>query len=261
MLPGSGRRPITTLGNDTMSTLRIAGFGTALIVAAVIGGTIIGSVAANTMPPVSGAATPDAAGVDVLAAATAEPVGAVAAETAGKYCESFLDAYAAALGVERSALAPAGTKAAEATIAAALAAGDITAAQADRLAARLKDAQVGGCPKFADRIGQARPAAGVVRDGVVAAAKSLGMTTAELRAELRSGKDLKQIAAAKGVPYATVTAAALAPVKAKLDAAVAAGTIKQARADRILARLEVNLADGRLRNGNPAPAPAASPAP
>jgi ribosomal protein S20 len=198
-------------------------------------------------------------GAQTVAAGSAGPDVAVAAETAGKYCESFLDAYAAALGVERSALAPAATKAAQATIAAALAAGDITQAQADRLAARLKDAQVGGCPKFADRIGQARPAAGVVRDGVDAAAKALGMTTAELRAELKSGKDLKQIAAAKGVPYATVTAAALAPVKAKLDAAVAAGTIKQARADKILARLEANLADGRLRNGNPAPA--ASPAP
>lgn len=259
MRPGSGRRPIITLGNHTMSTLRIAGFGTALIVAAVIGGTIIGSVAANTMPPVSSAATPDTGGAQAVAAASAVPDVAVDAATAGKYCESFLDAYAAALGVERSALAPAATKAAQATIAAALAAGDITPAQADRLAARLKEAQLGGCPKFADRIGQARPAAGVVRDGVDAAAKALGMTTAELRAELKSGKDLKQIAAAKGVPYATVTAAALAPVKAKLDAAVAAGTMKQARADKILARLEANLADGRLRNGNPAPA--ASPVP
>lgn len=245
-----------------MSTLRIAGFGTALIVAAVIGGTIIGSVAANTMPSASSAtSTPDGADPQAVVAASSAPQGAVAAATAGKYCESFLDAYATALGVERSALGPAAVKAAEATIAAALAAGDLTQAQADRLAARLKDAQLGGCPKFVDRVGQTRPAAGVVREGVDAAAKALGMTTAELRAALKSGKDLKQIAADQGVPYATVTAAALAPVKAKLDAAVAAGTIKQARADRILARLEANLADGRLRNGNPAPAPVGSAAP
>ena len=62
------------------------------------------------------------------------------------------------------------------------------------------------------------------------------------------------------MPYATVTAAALAPIKAKLDAAVAAGTIKQARADKILARLEANLADGRFRGGA-APAPAGSATP
>ena len=85
-----------------------------------------------------------------------------------------------------------------------------------------------------------------MQDGADAAAKALGMTSAELRAELRSGKDLKAIAAEKGVPYATVTAAALAPVKARLDAAVAAGTLTQARADKILAKLEKSLADGRL---------------
>jgi hypothetical protein len=47
-------------------------------------------------------------------------------------------------------------------------------------------------------------------------------------------------------------------VKADLDAAVAAGTIKQARADRILSRLEANLADGRLRNARPAAVPGPS---
>ena len=62
------------------------------------------------------------------------------------------------------------------------------------------------------------------------------------------------------MPYATVTSAALAPVKARLDAAVAAGTITRARADKVLARLEANLADGRLRNERPA-RPAASPTP
>jgi hypothetical protein len=47
----------------------------------------------------------------------------------------------------------------------------------------------------------------------------------------------------------------VASVKADLDAAVAAGTIRQPRADRILDRLTKNLADGRLRNAAPAAAP------
>jgi len=110
------------------------------------------------------------------------------------------------------------------------------------------------------RIGLARPAAGVVRDGAEAAAAALGMTAKELRAQLRSGKDLKTIATEQGVPYATVIAAALVPVKARLDAAVASGTITRARADKVLARLEANLADGRLRSERPA-RPAASPTP
>ena len=62
---------------------------------------------------------------------------------------------------------------------------------------------------------------------------------------LRNGQTLKDVAGTKNVPYESVTAAVLAAVKADLDAAVAAGTIKQARADRVLARLEANLADGR----------------
>jgi hypothetical protein len=49
-------------------------------------------------------------------------------------------------------------------------------------------------------------------------------------------------------------------VKNDLDAAVAAGTIKQARADRVLARLQQNLADGRLRPAAPtAPSGSATP--
>ena len=104
---------------------------------------------------------------------------------------------------------------------------------------------------------------GVVKDGVTAAAKALDITPAELGADLRSGKSLKEVAETRGVPYETVSAAVLAAVKADLDAAVTAGTIKQARADRILDRIERNLADGRLRraprSASPAPVDTASP--
>ena len=100
----------------------------------------------------------------------------------------------------------------------------------------------------------------MVKDSITAAAKALGMTPAELGAKLRTGGSLKDVATDKGVPYDAVAGAVVAAVKADLDAAVAAGTIKQARADRVLARLEANLADGRLRNARPA-APASSTAP
>ena len=101
---------------------------------------------------------------------------------------------------------------------------------------------------------------GVVRDGLTAAAKALGVTPAELGARLRAGASLKDLATTTGIPYATVTAAALAAVKADLDKAVAAGTIRQARADRVLDRITRALADGRLRAARPgaAGAPPAS---
>ena len=79
-----------------------------------------------------------------------------------------------------------------------------------------------------------------------------------MRTQLRDGKSLKDIAAAQNVPYDVVSDAVVKAVKADLDAAVAAGNLKQARADRILERLERRLADGRVRPDRPAAAPPAT---
>ena len=247
-----------------MSTLRIAGLAGLLVVAALVGGTIIGSVAATTLQPTT--ASPAGRSDPVpAAAATSAPAGAKAAE----YCADFRRAFAANLGVDVSALAPAAKAAALATIDAAVADGTMQKARGDRLKARIEAADADGCTLLAGRVaairkaaepGTARAALGVVKNGITAAAKALGMTPAELGAKLRTGGSLKDVATDKGVPYDAVSAAVVAAVKADLDAAVAAGTIKQARADRILARLEANLADGRLRNARPA-APASSAAP
>ncbi len=95
-----------------------------------------------------------------------------------------------------------------------------------------------------------------MKDAVTAAADALHITPAELGAQLKAGKSLKDVATDKDVPYGDVSAAVLKSVKADLDKAVAAGTIKQPRADRILERLTKNLAEGRFRNAAPA-APAA----
>lgn len=244
-----------------MSKVRMAGFAGLLVVAALVGGTVIGSVAARGLqrtatPPTVPAAAP---------AATGAPAGAKAAG----YCADFRRAFAANLGVDESALAPAAKSAALATIDAAVADGTMPKARADRLKARIAAADADGCALLAGRIGALRGTAGagkvqaalgVVKDGVAAAAKALGVTPAELGARLKAGDTLKQVATDKGLPYAAVSAAVIASVKADLDAAVTAGTIKQAREDRILARLTANLADGRLRAAQPA-APAASAAP
>ena len=239
-----------------MSKLRLAGFAGLLIMAALVGGTIIGSVAATTIP--RGTAPGSAPGQVALAAAASPKAAAIA-----EYCAAFRKAFADKLGVQESALAPAAKAAAIATIDAAVADRTMRKAAGDRLKTRIEAADADGCALLAGRIGAARVAAGAlgaVRDGISAAAKALGMTPAELGAQLRAGESLKDVAGAKHVPYETVSAAVIAAVKAKVDAAVAAGTIKQARADRILARLARNLADGRVRNPKPA-APAASGAP
>jgi ribosomal protein S20 len=236
----------------TMSKLRSAGMAGLLVVAALVGGTVIGSVAAGPVPRALEPAP------DVAAPSAATPA---AGTKAAAFCAEFRRAFAANLGVAESELAPAAKAAAIATIDAAVADGTLTVAAGDRLKARIEAADADGCALLAGRIGAGkvgtRPAAGAVRDGLIAAAKALGITPAELGGTLREGGTLKEVATAKSVPYATVTAAIVAAVKADLDRAVAAGTLRQARADRILDRLERSLADGRLR---PAPGTRAAPA-
>ena len=238
-----------------MSTFRLAGLAGLLVVSALVGGTIIGSVAAVSAPRPS-QATPLAAAPTAAAPVTGGK--------AAQFCADFRRAFAANLGVDESALAPAAKAAAISTIDAAVAAGRMTAAVGDRLKARIEAADANGCallagrPAARARAAGAAGALGVVKDGLAAASHALGMTPAELAAQLRAGHTLKDVATTKGVPYATVSSDIVAAVKADLDKAVAAGTIKQARADRILARLQGALADGRLRATGPL-APAGPP--
>jgi ribosomal protein S20 len=212
-----------------------------LVLATLVGGALIGSVAAATSPRSS---TPDA-----VRAAGPSPSADPSRTTTADACAEFRRAFAAELGVDESALGPAAKAAARTVIDAAVANGRITKARAERLEGRIEAAPGDGCGLLAGRLARARATAalGVVRDGVQAAADTLKLTPAELRARLRTGATLKAIAAEAGVPYETLTAAVVAAVKADLDKAVARGTIRQPRADRILERLERNLAAGRFR--------------
>ena len=236
-----------------MSRSRVAALAALLVLTAVIGGTVIQSVAAAASP-----GRPTAPEPDVPAAnPSATPAAATPQKTPSPACTAFRAAFAAALGVDESALTPAAKTAAKQVVDAALAAGRITQQRAERLKTRIDAAPGNGCGLLAGRTARAAAALGVVRDGVDAAAGVLKLSRAELLAKLRDGASLQAIAAEAGVAYDAVTGAVVAAVKQDLQAAVAKGTIRQARADRILARLEQNLAAGRFRN-EPTAAPAGS---
>lgn len=217
-----------------MSSYRLLGLSGAIVLLVLVGGTLISGVSASSSDP--------------AAAATEVPAPAASAPTqAGTYCRAYRAALAANLGTTEAALAEASRKAAATTIDKALADGKLTKAAADRLKARLAASTTDGCERLAKRLDRVKPALGVARDALTAAADALGMPPADLRSQLRGGTSLKTIATSKDVEYATVTAAVLAAVKTDLDAAVKAGTIPQARADKVLDRLGARLADGRLR--------------
>ena len=66
------------------------------------------------------------------------------------------------------------------------------------------------------------------------AATYLGLSTDELMKELRSGKSLGAIAKAKGKSVSGLESALIAPVKARLDAAVKAGRLTKSQEQHVL---------------------------
>src|SRR5438874_13647039 len=85
-----------------MRRLKILGFAGALVVSAIVGGTLMSTVLANPgNAPTT--ATDDGGGLAV----DAQP---------GAYCQAFLDEFAKQLGVDVSALTPAAKAAADAAI-------------------------------------------------------------------------------------------------------------------------------------------------
>lgn len=172
-----------------------------------------------------------------LAAFAALALAAPALAADGK--PSLVDDVAARLGVTPDKLRAAFKAALTARVDAAVKAGRLTPEQAARLKQRIAAGAglgIGARKAFAQhqkafrgRIAKARAHAPV--------ATYLGMTREQLRAELRSGKSLAQIAKEKGKSVDGLVAAMLAPVKARLAKAVENGRLTKARADAILARL------------------------
>jgi hypothetical protein len=152
---------------------------------------------------------------------------------------SLVDDVAARLGVTPDKLRAAFKAALTARVDAAAAAGKLTPEQAAKLKERIAAGNglgIGARKGFAqrqkafrDRIAKAKAHAPV--------ADYLGMTRQQLRAELRSGKSLAQIAQAQKKSVDGLLAAMLAPAKARLAKAVENGHLTKARADEILAHL------------------------
>lgn len=155
---------------------------------------------------------------------------------------SFLDKLAAALNIQRSALNSAMSSAGSSTLDEAAQQGSLTQAQADALKSRLQSgdfsALLGGHEGFGGRFGGPKADSGIKQAMLDAAAKALNMTTTELTTQLRSGQTLAQLAQARGTTEQAVTNAALAAAKTQLDQAVSSGTMTQAQADAMYARLQ-----------------------
>lgn len=204
-----------------------------------------------------------AGGAAVVVALAALGVGAVMAQSEEDgEGRTFLDRVAEKLGIETGTLEQAIRDARSDQIEEALAEGDITEEQAQRLRERLEEFEFdGGHPfgfgfKFGGGDGIAGCARGLVLGGSPPfadgrLAEFLDMTPEELRDALgEEGATLAIIAEANGTTRDELKSFLLGGVQERLDEAVAGGDITQAQADRCLEYFDSHverLMDAELR--------------
>jgi hypothetical protein len=214
-----------------MQNLKIFGIASGFVAATLIGGTLISAVAAAPSTPSAPAAA------EALANET---------DLAG-YCTTWQQTFASELGVSLDKLVPAAKAATLAAIDEAVKNGDLPSDVAVELRSRLDAADGDGCRLlggFLAGIGRHAVAVDGRHDLFGAAATALKMTNEELFSALRSGKNLKEIAADQKVDYATVTKAILDAAKADLDALISSGHLTKEQEDAMLARLSSALESG-----------------
>jgi polyhydroxyalkanoate synthesis regulator phasin len=167
----------------------------------------------------------------VAAAALAVGGGAFAATQFGSDADeqAILSDAAKRLGVEPAELSAALEEAFAARIDAAVAAGNLTQEQADRMKERLEE---GGLPLFGGGHGHHGPMFG--GPGLDAAASYLGLTEAELREALRGGQTLAELADEQGKTVDGLKQAMIDAATADIERAVADGKLTEEQKQRIL---------------------------
>jgi hypothetical protein len=199
-----------------MQLVKALGAAGALILAAVIGGALIGPTLAQTDD----------------------------ATASGAYCDVFMDALASELGVTREELVSAGSVAAGAALDAAVAAGDVDEDRAAEIRDRVTAAPEGGCGwvggAFRHGFGHGMARGFLGANVLDAAAGALGVERDDLIAQLRDAESLEELAEQNGASYETITSSILEAVQADLDAA----GVESERAEAVLERLTTWLEDG-----------------
>jgi uncharacterized protein YidB (DUF937 family) len=175
--------------------------------------------------------------------------------------QAVIDDAAKQLGVDPSKLSDALKKALADQIDALVASGKLSETEADALKQRI---QSGTVSLFGGRFGFGHFGPFGLFGRLDAAATYLGISAADLRSELASGKTLAQIAKDKGKSADGLVSALVDAEKKKLDAAVAAGKLTQAQEDKVLQGAP-KLADelwnhGAARAAKPGPKASPSPA-
>lgn len=150
-----------------------------------------------------------------------------------QYRQQFLNSFTSQLGVSQDKLNTAYTAAVDSTVDQAVKDGKLTQDQATKIKAR---AQKGFTTNFLNHKGdhaKDHKRAFALKSELKVAATTLNLTPAQLKAELKTGKSVSDVAQEHNVPLQNVKTAILNDVKTKLATAVSNHKLTQTRADQI----------------------------
>ena len=204
-----------------------------IVLAAVIGGVFVVGLLGGMI--VSG-------GLPVFASSNAAQAGSTS-----NYCQLYAQTLAKDLGVSTTQLSQANQSAIQSVIDQMAKDGKITAAQQAKLEKRAKQFEAHPCASLLGKHAKhdAR-ALGAARQAVASAvATKLGISVDTLKADLKGGQTLQQIAAAQNVSTSDLNTTYLAAVKAQLDQAVANKTITSAQEATLYNRAQQAVQNGR----------------
>jgi hypothetical protein len=188
------------------------------------------------------------AAVVVAAAGGGVAVAASKDTSPGAESKAVIDDAAKQLGIPSAKLSAALKTALADRVDAAVAAGRITKAQGDAMKQRI---QSGDFPVLGGFHGGRFGHHDGLFPGLVPAAGYIGVTEAQLRTELESGKTLAQVAQAHGKTADGLIAALVAASKSRLDKAVSAGRITKAQEDQLVSNLKARITELVNRTGPP----------
>jgi hypothetical protein len=215
-----------------------------------VGSVIIGGVAVVAAASVAGLRPSSNAEANDLATAAAEQ------RISSSVCDEFMTHFATEIGKSQAEISAAFQRAIAGTLADEVKAGHLTQSQAETIRQRLANQTPCSLPHL--RPHGARIGA-FMEQYIAAAASALGVTEAQLRTELGSGRSLSQVAQAKNVSEADFRTRLIANLKPVLDRAVTDKKITAAQEQAILDHLRTGSLPLWNRPLKHRPSPAATP--
>jgi hypothetical protein len=195
--------------------------------------------------------------------APAGSVTAVDASSASAQCTAFMKHFAVEIGKTQAQITAAFQKAIADTLADEVKSGQITQAQADTIKAKLASQTPCTLPTVRAPGGNKTAIGAYMQQYLAASASALGITQAQLTADLKSGQSLSQVAAAQHVSEADFRTKLVASLKPALVQAVTDKKITSAQEQTIISRLQTGplpLWSPPARHAKPAAPASPSPA-